>query len=107
MPSPDEIPREPGRRFAQFSAFQQQILWAVETADDRPIGQDVSDTLEDWRDEEVTTSRLYTNLADLVEADLLHKRNRGRACEYSLTEKAATAIESYDEYVLPSTDGDS
>jgi len=70
----------------ELSAFQQNILAIL--AEEARYGLAVKRELETYYDSDVNHGRLYPNLDDLVEMDLVEKSELDkRTNEYSLTEK--------------------
>lgn len=81
-------------RLACQTAFKRDVL-TVLAGLDAPSGQDIATELEEYRAEEIHAGRLYPNLDDLVEDDLVEKGQRDRRTNaYRLTEKGAEAVES-------------
>lgn len=85
--------------FAQFHAFERDLLYAVRAlerdGDEQPKGLAIKAELEDEYGEEVNHSRLYQNLDGLVEDDLLTKgRKDDRTNEYATTETARELLEA-------------
>jgi len=88
-----------GNVVAGLAAFQRDILRALAKADNRK-GLAVKTDLADYYGEEITHSRLYQNLDELVDRSLLDKTRRGqRTNEYALTEKAHTALTNRGAWV--------
>ena len=80
--------------FADLTAFQRDLLWAL-SHDNARKGTALKADLADYYGEAINHSRLYQNLDKLVERDLVAKRARDRRTnEYRLTETARRALEA-------------
>jgi DNA-binding PadR family transcriptional regulator len=74
-----------------LTAFQQNIL--VILAEEPMYGLAIKRSLEDYYGTEVNHGRLYPNLDDLVEMDLVEKSELDkRTNQYELTEKGVDAV---------------
>ncbi|WP_363467456.1 PadR family transcriptional regulator [Halogeometricum borinquense] len=74
-----------------LTAFQQNIL--VILAEEPMYGLAIKRNLEDYYQTEVNHGRLYPNLDDLVEMDLVEKSELDkRTNQYELTEKGHDAV---------------
>jgi len=83
---------------AGLTAFQRDILRVLAKADN-PTGLAVKVALADYYSEEITHSRLYQNLDELVKRGLVDKRRRDqRTNEYALTDTARTALTNRDAW---------
>jgi len=77
-----------------LSAFQRDLLFVIASSDDSN-GLDLLAALSDYRDEEIHHGRLYPNLDDLVEMDLVDKsKQTERSNAYALTDAGRSLIES-------------
>ena len=75
----------------ELTAFQQNIL--VILAEEPRYGLAIKRELESYYDSEVNHGRLYPNLDDLVEMDLVEKSELDkRTNQYELTEKGHDAV---------------
>lgn len=76
----------------ELTAFQRDIIYTVGRLD-APHGLAIKDALEEYYGVEVNHGRLYPNLDQLAEQDLLTKGKKDdRTNEYQLTEQAHDAI---------------
>ncbi|OYR42203.1 PadR family transcriptional regulator [Halorubrum sp. Ib24] len=83
-----------GDTLAGLTAFQRDLLWAL-SHDDARKGLSLKAELAGYYGDELNHSRLYQNLDELVECDLVAKRARDkRTNEYRLTESARRALEA-------------
>ena len=92
------------RTWSHLSAFKRDTIVAVlrrggvpgADQDDRPYGLAIKRELEIIRDEEVNHGRLYPNLDDLVDANLLRKGERDkRTNTYHATDRAVECFAAY------------
>ncbi len=75
----------------ELTAFQQNIL--VILAEEARYGLAIKRELEEYYDSEVNHGRLYPNLDDLVEMELVEKSELDkRTNQYALTEKGKDAV---------------
>jgi len=82
-----------------LTAFQQNIL--VILSEEPMYGLAVKRELEEYYGEEVNHGRLYPNLDDLVEMDLVEKSQLDkRTNQYALTEKGTDAVVDQLEWTL-------
>ena len=82
-----------------LTAFQQNILTIL--AEEGMYGLAIKRELEEYYQTEVNHGRLYPNLDDLVEMDLVEKSELDkRTNQYELTEKGRTAVLGQLEWVL-------
>jgi DNA-binding PadR family transcriptional regulator len=82
-----------------LTAFQQNILTIL--AEEAMYGLAIKRELEDYYQTEVNHGRLYPNLDDLVEMDLVEKSELDkRTNQYELTEKGRKAVLDQVEWVL-------
>lgn len=79
-------------RLAGMTAFQRDLLWAL--SHEAPLmGLAVKRSLDEYYDEDVTHSRVYANLDNLVERGLVEKGTRDRRTnEYRLTTAGRRAL---------------
>jgi len=93
------------RTWSKTTAFKRDIIVAVlrlggrpgADAADRPYGLAIKRELEVIRDEDLNHGRLYPNLDDLVDANLLIKGKRdNRTNTYHAT---GTAVEAFRQYL--------
>jgi len=83
----------------ELTAFQQNIL--VILAEEARYGLAVKRELETYYDSDVNHGRLYPNLDDLVEMDLVEKSELDkRTNEYGLTEKGYEVLLEQIEWEL-------
>jgi DNA-binding PadR family transcriptional regulator len=88
------------RPLEEFSAFERDIVVALAGLDE-PNGQDLKRELERVYQGEVRNARLYENLGDLVEADIVAKnlsRDR-RENVYELTHRGRVRVREHLEWV--------
>ena len=82
-----------------LTAFQQNIL--VILAEEPMYGLAIKRELESYYDAEVNHGRLYPNLDDLVEMDLVEKSELDkRTNQYALTEEGRLAVLDRIDWVL-------
>lgn len=78
----------------ELNAVQRDLLFAVSGLSESS-GQTIKSELESTQDRSLLAGRVYTNLDELVERDLVDKGSKnGRTNEYSLTEKGREAIKA-------------
>ena len=83
----------------ELTAFQQNIL--VILAEESMYGLAIKRELEDYYGTEVNHGRLYPNLDDLVELDLVEKSELDkRTNQYELTETGRDAVLDQLDWVL-------
>lgn len=71
----------------QMTAIQRDLLFVLNGME-KPHGQDIKDELKRSQDRSLNDARVYTNLNELAERDLLAKGKKdGRTKEYELTEE--------------------
>jgi DNA-binding PadR family transcriptional regulator len=82
------------REFANLTAFQRDILWTLFHEEDREAyGLRIKRQLETLYGTAVNHGRLYPNLDDLVEADLIAKSDLDkRTNNYALTDAATSLL---------------
>jgi len=82
---------------ASLTGFQRDLLFVVASLDGTvPTGVTIQEELADQRGDRVNHGRLYGNLRDLVDADLVEKRPvDGRTNTYSVTETASEALRAH------------
>jgi DNA-binding PadR family transcriptional regulator len=82
------------RAFADLTAFKRDLLWTLFHEDSREAyGLRIKRQLEALYGEEVNHGRLYPNLDDLVDADLIEKSELDkRTNNYALTEQATQLL---------------
>jgi DNA-binding PadR family transcriptional regulator len=77
----------------ELTAFQQNIL--VILGEEPRYGLAIKRELEDYYDDEVNHGRLYPNLDDLVEMDLVEKSELDkRTNQYALTDEGYETVKS-------------
>jgi DNA-binding PadR family transcriptional regulator len=82
-----------------LTAFQQNILTIL--SEEPMYGLAVKRELEEYYGEEVNHGRLYPNLDDLVEMDLVEKSQLDkRTNQYALSDKGEQAVMDQLEWVL-------
>ena len=88
-----------GSVIRELTAFQQNIL--VVLAEEPRYGLAIKRTLEDYYGTEVNHGRLYPNLDDLVEMELVEKSELDkRTNQYELTEAGREALLERLDWVL-------
>ncbi|WP_256686252.1 PadR family transcriptional regulator [Halococcus qingdaonensis] len=90
-----------------LTAFQQNILAIL--SDEPMYGLAIKRQLESYYDSEVNHGRLYPNLDDLVEMDLVEKSERDkRTNDYALTDDGYEAVVDQLDWTLDKfvTDGE-
>ena len=90
----DQETRAQLREFADLHAFKRDLLWTLyHEANREAYGLRIKRQLEALYGEEVNHGRLYPNLDDLVEADLIAKSELDkRTNNYALTDRATTLL---------------
>ncbi|MFC5971007.1 PadR family transcriptional regulator [Halomarina salina] len=85
---------------ARLTGFQRDLLFVVASLDGTvPTGVTIQEELSDQRGDRVNHGRLYGNLRDLVDADLVEKRPvDGRTNTYSVTDEARDALRAHCEW---------
>lgn len=82
-----------------LTAFQQNILAVLSS--EPMYGLAVKRELEDYYDQEVNHGRLYPNLDDLVEMELVAKSELDkRTNQYELTDRGREAVEDHIDWTL-------
>lgn len=82
----------------QLTAFQRDILYVVGKLED-PHGLAIKQALEQYYNSEVNHGRLYPNLDQLVEQELILKGEKDdRTNEYQLTDWAREQIQQRREW---------
>nr|WP_255516606.1 PadR family transcriptional regulator [Haloferax sp. KTX1] len=77
----------------ELTAIQRDLLFVVRGMSDSS-GQTIKTELEKTQGRDLLTGRVYTNLNELVDKDLVNKGSKnGRTNEYSLTDKGRDAVE--------------
>lgn len=91
--------REHDSAMAELSGFQRDLLWMLR--EHGPCnGLTVEEALEEYYDDTVNHSHVYTNLDQLTEMGFVDKQpGDGRANEYRLTEFASAILERRREWV--------
>jgi DNA-binding PadR family transcriptional regulator len=86
-----------------LTAFQKETLLAIarlENGDEDSYGLGIKSSLEERLDQEVNHGRLYPNLDELVELDLIEKSELDkRTNQYTLTENGKKVLQEYNDYV--------
>ncbi|AKU09529.1 PadR family transcription regulator (plasmid) [Haloferax gibbonsii] len=78
----------------ELTAIQRDLLFVVRGMSDSS-GQTIKTELEKTQGRDLLTGRVYTNLNELVDKDLVHKGSKnGRTNEYSLTDEGREAVET-------------
>lgn len=82
---------------ARLTGFQRDLLFVVASLEGTvPTGVTVQEELSDQRGDRVNHGRLYGNLRDLVDADLVEKRPvDGRTNTYRVTDEARDALRAH------------
>ncbi|MFD1512789.1 PadR family transcriptional regulator [Halomarina rubra] len=82
---------------ARLTGFQRDLLFVVASLEGTvPTGVTIQEELSDQRGDRVNHGRLYGNLRDLVDADLVEKRPvDGRTNTYRITESARDALQAH------------
>lgn len=76
----------------ELTAFQRDVLFAVAGLD-APNGQEIRTDLGATQNRDVRSGHVYMNLEELIDAELLEKRDRnGRSNAYSLTDDGESWI---------------
>ena len=85
---------------ARLTGFQRDLLFVVASLDGTvPTGVTIQEELSDQRGDRVNHGRLYGNLRDLVDADLVEKRPvDGRTNTYRVTDEARDALRAHCEW---------
>ena len=78
----------------ELTAIQRDLLFVVSGMDDSS-GKAIKSELESTQDRDLLAGRVYTNLNELVDENLIDKGSKnGRTNEYSLTEKGHEAVKN-------------
>ena len=94
-----EPERDGGPAFADLTAFQRDVLRVLDHDDGRK-GLSIKAELESYYGTPVNHGRLYPNLDQLVDRDLVDKGQRDRRTnEYALTETARDELARRDAWV--------
>lgn len=81
-----------------LTAFQRDVLYTIANLND-PHGLAIKEELETYYESEVNHGRLYPNLDQLVEQDLIDKGEKDdRTNEYQLTDHAWDTIRQRREW---------
>lgn len=83
---------------ASLTAFRQQLLFATLQIEHTPSGAEIRDKVEEIVDDDVSDGRLYPNLNELNERDLLEKEQHeldNRSHRYDIPPEITTAVENY------------
>ncbi|MWG33028.1 helix-turn-helix transcriptional regulator [Halomarina oriensis] len=99
--STGESPTEPEPSvLASLTGFQRDLLFVVASLEGTvPTGVTVQEELADQRGDRVNHGRLYGNLRDLVDADLVEKRPvDGRTNTYRVTDTASEALRAHCQW---------
>jgi len=87
-----------------LSSFQRDLLVVVAGLDD-PIGKDVRQELQEYYHEEVTAGRVYPQLTEMVEKQLIIKQDAGQANIYRITKRGVRELQDrrdwVDSYLAP------
>ena len=79
--------QSPAAQYAELTAFQRDLLWAIRHAGASEYGLGIKAVLEESGYDDINNNRLYPNLNALVEKELIAKRTIDqRRKEYALTE---------------------
>jgi len=82
-----------------LSSFQRDLLVVVAGLDD-PIGKDIREELEAYYPETVTAGRVYPQLTDLVEKQLITKEELdGRTNIYQISRRGIRELQDRREWV--------
>ena len=82
----------------EITGFQRDLLYVISGLDD-PKGMQIQEELENYYGTNVLHARVYQNLDELVEADLVEKGQQdSRTNYYRLTEAGEEAIEERREW---------
>lgn len=83
-------------RLAETTGFQRDALFAIDQFDGRPTGVQIGEALADWYGVDVGQSRLYRNLRELLDEELLATFPvDGRTNSYYLTPTGRRCVRSY------------
>lgn len=94
---PDDL-----RAILEITGFQRDLLLAVAGASDTyPCGQTVRQVLEDAWEKEINESRVYQNLGELQQNDLVTSHPLdGRTKGYRVTDRGRALIRAYCSWAL-------
>lgn len=82
----------------RLTAFQRDVLYVIGKLED-PHGLEIKEELEAYYESEVNHGRLYPNLDQLVEQELVDKGEKDdRTNEYQLTDNARERIRQRREW---------
>ncbi len=86
------------RTIHELRGFQRDLLFVISGLTD-PNGQDIMAEMERSVDDEIQHGRLYSNLNELVELELVEKTAKnGRTNRYTLTTAGWQVLESRHEW---------
>jgi len=87
-----------GTRWFDLNAFQRDLIVEIYQMD-QPSGQSISGRIEAEHGEDVTSTRLYSNLNDLVDLGLLNKGEQDqRTNYYQITNDCRRLVEETARY---------
>ena len=90
---------QPATRARELTAFQRDILAVL--AEEPMYGLAIKRELETYYDEDVNHGRLYPNLDELVDLDLVEKSELDkRTNEYQLTDGGERAVEQRLDWLV-------
>jgi DNA-binding PadR family transcriptional regulator len=81
-----------------LSSFQRDLLVVVAGLD-APIGKDIRQELQEYYPEEVTAGRVYPQLTEMVDKQLVSKDDTGKANIYRITRRGIRELEDRREWV--------
>ena len=82
-----------------LSSFQRDLLVVVAGLDE-PIGKDVRQELQEYYPEEVTAGRVYPQLTEMVDKQLIIKDDlNGKANIYRITRRGVRELQDRREWV--------
>jgi DNA-binding PadR family transcriptional regulator len=101
--SQQEIESQDDVSAIDLTAFQKETLLVIvrlEESNEESYGLGIKSSLENRLDQEVNHGRLYPNLDDLVERDLIEKSELDkRTNRYKLTENGKKLLQDYNDYI--------
>jgi len=81
-----------------LTGFQRDILYAI-AGQDKPKGLAIKDELDSYYESEIHHGRLYPNLDELVEKDLVEKGERDKRTNYyRITQRGRRDIDARREW---------
>lgn len=82
-----------------LTGFQRDLLYIIGT-EDKPSGQDIRRNMETYYDNDINHGRLYPNLDELVNRELVFKGTKDqRTNYYQITDEGKTQIQKRNQWL--------